>query len=118
MMLTVTMPSRSMLYQMIGSNALPAGVAAATISVRTKLKAIPAPAMPARNPRRDTERSSPKAGCWSLAICGLLPKFSRSLLDSFANTNIGHAAAQITGHHGVYVLVAGRREVRQQRRRL
>src|SRR5262245_56012067 len=113
MMLTVTMPSGSMLYQIVGSNALPAGVAAAAISVRTKPKAIPAPAIPTRKPRRDSERGSLEGRCWSLAIAGLLPQFGCSLLDSLADTNVGHAAAQITGHDGVYVLVAGRREVRQ-----
>ena len=58
------------------------------------------------------------ARCWSLAIGGLLPQFGGGLLDRLADADIGHAAAQIAGHHGVDVLVAWRREILQQRRRL
>ena len=66
MMLTVTMPSRSMLYQMVGSNALVTGAeaAAAKPSVAAKPKATAVPAAPIRKLRRDSgeQRVAPGVG--------------------------------------------------------
>src|ERR1700722_4816695 len=115
MTLTVTMPSRSILYQMLGSNALcgDTGIASASASTGAKPKATLAPATPIRKERRDSERASSAARCWSLAIGELLPHFGSSLFDSLANADIRHAAAKIAGHYSVDVLIGWCREVLQ-----
>src|SRR5271169_270741 len=120
MMLTVTMPSRSMLYQIVGSNALCVGtdVAATSPSVGAKPKTTTVPTAPIRKPRRDSARVWPAARYWSLAIGSLLPKFGSGLFDGFADADVSHAAAEIAGHHAVYVLVAWRWKILQQCRRL
>src|SRR5271166_915414 len=112
----VPTPSRSMLYQMVGSNARGAIGAAAIASLRAKPNANVAPAIPTTKPRRDSVRISPWR--WSLVIGGALAELVGSLFDGLADADIGHASAEVACHHGVDVLIARSREVLQEGRRL
>src|SRR5271165_1088818 len=118
MMLTVTMPSRSMLYQMVGSNAVGAAAAeSVAASADAKPNANPAPAMPIRKARRDGENVSVKR--WrSLVIAGAPSELGCRLLDRLAHADIGHATAQVSRHDAVNVLIGRTGEILQQRRRL
>src|ERR1700730_4635274 len=112
MMLMVTMPSRSMLYQIVGSKVLGAAGAApfAHESVRSKPNMSAAPVIPMRKRRRD-------GTCLGLSI-RVRSKLCRGPLNGFANAQVGHAAAEVPGHDAIDVLVAGRWKVLQQGRRL
>src|SRR6202047_1435948 len=113
--LTVTIPSRSMLYQILGSNVLggDAGITSASASTGAKPKATLAPATPIRKERRDSQRASSAARCWSLAIGELLPQVGSSLFDGLANADIRHATAKIADHYSVDVLIGWCRKVLQ-----
>src|SRR5690242_11860729 len=108
MMLTVTAPSRSMLYQMVGWK--PSCTVSAVAPRRTNPNIRLAPAMPTRKPRRDGR-------CRRSAI-RLLPKRGRRPLDSLADAEIGHAAAEVAGHDSVDVLIARRWKILKEGRRL
>src|SRR5271166_171028 len=119
MMLTVTMPSRSMLYQMVGSKAVGTAATAESVaaSADAKPNANPAPAMPIRKARRDGENVSVKCWC-SLVIAGAPSELGCRLLDRLADADIGHATAQVSRHDAVNVLIGRTGEILQQRRGL
>src|ERR1700722_15921094 len=116
MVLTVTMPSRSILYQMLGSNAPPgdAGIASAKTFIGAKPKATPVPATLIRKLRRDNEKASSTVRCRNLTIDGSLRCFCSSLFNRLADADIRHATAKISCHNSVNVLVAWCWKVLQQ----
>src|SRR5262249_31677966 len=82
MMFTVTIPSRSRLYQIVGSKGSdPCSSAAPSFGVNPKVTA--APAKPTRKLRRESALS-----CSSLLIGGHLPEFGGSLFDGVADAYI------------------------------
>src|SRR5215510_15242513 len=112
MMFTVTIPSRSRLYQIVGSKGSdPCSSAAPSFGVNPKVTA--APAKPTRKLRRESALS-----CSSLLIGGHLPEFGGSLFDGVADAYISHATAKVPGHHGIDVLIGRRRKVVDERHRL
>src|SRR5215475_716693 len=99
MMLTVTMPLRSRLYQIVGSKGSdPCSSAAPSFGVNPKVTA--APANPTRKLRRESALS-----CSSLLIGGHLPEFGGRLFDGVADADIGHATAKVPGHDGIDVSI-------------
>src|SRR6516162_8374966 len=103
---TVTMPLRSMRYQIVGSNSATGEVEAASAAVkpgRGNPNRMLVPAAPIRKERRD------RAFCVTegLAIISSMhaSHFARSELDRSADTDISHASAQVAAHDGVDVLV-------------
>src|SRR6266852_786049 len=123
MTLTVTMPSGSIPYQMVGSKIRPGPVAGAP--TRTD-RACPsgaypsgaypstatAPAIWTRNSRRDEPRSL------RLGMAGPLPDAAGGELDRPTNSKVRHAAAQVPAHHRVDVAVRRLGIVLEQRARL
>src|SRR5271166_1231164 len=103
---TVTMPPRSMRYQIVGSNSVAGEVEAASAAVkpgRGNPNRTLVPAAPVRKLRRDT------GFCFATGPASTLSMrashFGRSELDRPADTDISHASAQAAAHNGVDVLV-------------
>src|SRR5262249_29541876 len=109
---TVTMPSLSRLYQIVGSKALDPD-SPAVISPGAKPNVTVAPARPTRKPRRESVNF-----CSSLPIGGNLSGFGRSLFDGAADADVGHATAEVAGHHGVDVSIGRRWKIIEKRYRL
>src|SRR5262249_51122712 len=113
---TVTMPLRSMRYQIVGSNSAAGEVEAASAAVkprRGKPNRTLVPAAPIRKLRRDTGFCFITGPASTLSMCA--SHFGRSQFDRPADADIGHASAQIAAHDGVDVLVARVGKILEQR---
>src|SRR5271169_4141398 len=98
MTLTVTVPSCSIPYQMVGSKILPGPVARAPARTDGAYPSTATvPAIWTRNSRR-VERVSPR-----LTIFDPLPDAAGGELDGPTNSKVRHAAAQVSAHHCVDV---------------
>src|ERR1043166_8524578 len=111
-MFTVTTPSRSTVYQIVGSKGFDPD-SCARPSPGAKPNVTAAPAKPIRKSRRESA-----LGCSSLLIGCNLPRLGSSLFDGVANAHVSHAAAQVAGHDGIDVLIGGREKVVDERHRL
>src|SRR5580704_10146778 len=116
MMFIVTVTLGSIPYQIVGSNrslALP--VDPAVRPERAYPSITPAPAMAIRKPRR--EGSGEPLSPWAdkLTMIGYSSHSRSCKLDGFAYSRVGHAAADVPGHYGVYVAVTGGGIIFEQR---
>src|SRR5262244_533824 len=113
---TVTMPLRSMRYQIVGSNSSAGEVEAASAPVkpgRGKPNRTLVPAAPIRKLRRDTGFCFITGPASTLSMCA--SHFGRNELDRPAAADIGHASAQAAAHDGVDILVGRVGKILEQR---
>src|SRR3984957_2624665 len=117
-------PLRSPLNHIVGSNAGPSrdgcteapGSGLAAPAACSKPNTAPLAKLETRKDRREISISEP---CRSGLFMGhLAGRQSGGGLDRRANPWVGHAAAEIAGHHGVNVGVGRRRKINQQHCRL
>src|SRR3954468_9656551 len=116
-MFTVTVPVRSIPYQIVGSNrslARPGGVAAMLELAYPSM--TPPPIIAMRKPRR--EGSGVFLSPWvdKLIMCNRSSHSCRRKLDGFADSNVSHAAADIPRHYRVDVGIGRVGIVLDQRR--
>src|SRR5262249_14221701 len=98
---TVTMPQRSMRYQIVRTSSAAGEVEAGPSVAKTGLgqpNRSLVRAAPIRKPRRDTRFCFVTGPASTLPMCA--SHFGRSELDRPADADIGHASAQVAAHDG------------------